>query len=136
MNKLLVTFLLLAITGCTGTPPKPTPIDFDSNKVNMINGEFPVVKGVNTIIPTKGNGTWKYSINNRSNIDTSTIEFYYALGNASKIYIQTKYKERFENSKTALIGLGTTAVITWVSQPNFPENYAHIDFVKDVINEK
>ncbi|WP_340617421.1 hypothetical protein [Xenorhabdus entomophaga] len=136
MNKFLVVMFSMAIVGCSGTPPKPTPIDFDSGKINLINGQFPMVKGIKTIIPSKSNEVWKYSINSRLNANTDTIEFYYALGNANKIYIHTKHKEKFENSKQALINLGAAANVIWVSQPNFPENYTHIDFVRDVMNEK
>lgn len=136
MKKLIIPLIFILISGCTGSPPKPTPVDFSSKQVNLINGEFPAAQGEKKIIPTSGNQVWKYSINSRSNTNTNSIEFYYALGNANKIYINTKTQGRFENSKQALTGMGTTANIIWVSQPNFPENYTQIDFVRDLNNEK
>lgn len=136
MKKVLAAFIFISLAGCTGSPPKPTPVDFESNQINLINGEFPMVRGVNQIIPTPSNQVWKYTINSRTNTNTNSIEFYYALGNANKIYINTKNKVRFDNSKKALEELGASANIIWVSQPNFSENYAQIDFVRDLNNEK
>lgn len=136
MKKFLIPLFLISLTGCTGSPPKPTPIDFYSKQMTLINGEFPIAKGVNTIIPTQENQNWKYTINSHANSNTDTIEFYYALGNANKIYINTKNRWKFQNSKQALVELGTTANIIWVSQPNFSENYTQIDFVRDGNNEK
>lgn len=136
MKKLIIPFVFIFVSGCTGSPPKPTPVDFNSKQVMLINGQFPMIQGEKKIIPSKSNQVWKYTINNRSNMNTDTIEFYYALGNANKIYINTKNKVRFENSKQALEGLGASANIIWVSQPDFPENYAQIDFVRDSDNEK